>query len=109
VVFSDDMEMKAISDHCEPGEAAALALRAGVDVMLFCHDLEKAVDALESLYSEAEREPALRAQIHASYQRIGALKECYLKEFTSVAEDELVGRLEKLNHRRLIEEIHGSL
>jgi beta-N-acetylhexosaminidase len=109
VVFSDDMEMKAISDHCEPGEAAALALRAGVDVMLFCHDLEKAVDAVESLYSEAEREPALRAQIHASYQRIGALKQRYLKEFTSVAEDELVGRLEKLNHRRLIEEIHGSL
>ena len=109
VVFSDDMEMKAISDHCEAGEAAALALRAGVDVLLFCHDLEKAVNAVESLYAEAEREPALRAQIDASDQRIAALKARYLKEFTGAAQDELVERLEKLNHRRIFEEIHGSL
>ena len=53
VVFSDDMEMKAISDNSQPDEAAALAVRAGVDVLLFCHELEKAVEACEFLCDEA--------------------------------------------------------
>ncbi len=57
------MEMKAVSEHHEPDEAAALAVRAGIDVMLFCHDLEKAVQALEFLYAEAVKDPALRAQV----------------------------------------------
>lgn len=109
VVFSDDMEMKAVSDYAKPGQAAVLALRAGVDVMLFCHDLAKAVEAAEALCAEAEREAALRAQVEASCRRIGALKERYLKGFTGAEEDELETRLEQLDHRRLIDEIHGSL
>lgn len=109
VVFSDDLEMKAVSDHYAPGEAAALAARAGIDVMLFCHDLAKAVQALEFLYAEAEKDPALRAQVEASYRRIGALKQQWLKEFTGAAENELEDRLKNLDHRRIVEEIHGSL
>ncbi len=109
VVFSDDMEMKAVSDHYAPGEAAALAARAGIDVLLFCHDLAKAVQALEFLCAEAEKDPALRAQVEASYRRIGALKQRWLKEFTGVAENDLEDRLKNLDHRRIVEEIHGSL
>ena len=109
VVFSDDMEMKAVSDHYAPGEAAARAARAGIDVMLFCHDLEKAVQALEFLYAEADQDPALRARVAASYRRTGALKQRYLKEFTGAADDDIEDRLAKLNHQRIVEEIHGSL
>jgi beta-N-acetylhexosaminidase len=109
VVFSDDMEMRAVSDDYGAGEAAALALCAGVDVLLFCHDLEKAVEAFEVLHAGAEREPALRAQVEASYRRIGALKEHGLKEFTGAAENALEDRLKNLNHRSIVAEIHGSL
>ena len=109
VVFSDDMEMRAVSDHYEPGDAVALAARAGIDVMLFCHDLEKAAQALEFLYAKAEKDPALRAQVESSYRRISALKQRCLKEFTGVAENELEDRLKNLDHRRIVEEIHGSL
>ena len=108
VVFSDDMEMKAIDDHYDAANAAALALRAGVDVMLFCHDLEKAVQAMECLCAEAAREPALRAQVEASHRRISALKQHWLKEFTGVAENQLEDRLKKLDHRSIVEEIHGN-
>jgi beta-N-acetylhexosaminidase len=109
VVFSDDMEMKAVSDHYEPGDAVALAARAGIDVMLFCHDLEKAAQALEFLYAEAGKDPALRARVEASYRRIGALKERCLKEFTGAPDNEIEERLTKLNHQRIVDEIHGSL
>jgi beta-N-acetylhexosaminidase len=109
IVFSDDMEMKAVSDRYDPGEAALLALRAGVDVMLFCHDLEKAVQAMERLCAEAAREPALRAQVEASHRRISALKQHGLKGFTGAAANEIENRLTKFDHRCIVEEIHGSL
>ena len=109
VVFSDDMKMKAVSDDFEPGEAAVLALRAGVDVMLFCHDLDSAAHAVEALCAAAEHEPALRAQVEAGGRRIAALKERYLKGFTGAAEENVEERLGRLDHRRLIEQIHGSL
>jgi beta-N-acetylhexosaminidase len=109
VVFSDDMEMKAVSDHYEPGEAAALASRAGIDVMLFCHDLGKAVSALEFLYAEAGKDPALRAQLEASCRRIGALKKRCLKRFTGASDDAIEDGLTRLHHQRIVAEIHGSL
>jgi beta-N-acetylhexosaminidase len=109
VVFSDDMEMKAVSDYYDPGAAAALAARAGVDAMLFCHDLEKAVQALEFLYAEAEKDPALRARVETSYRRVGALKQRWLKEFSGAADDVIEDRLTQLNHRSIVEEIQGSL
>jgi beta-N-acetylhexosaminidase len=109
VVFSDDMEMKAISDNFASDEATVLALRAGVDVLLFCHELPKAVQASEFLCDEAEKDPALRAQVENSYQRITELKRHYLNGFTGLANDEIVLRLQAMNHQRLVNEVHGSL
>jgi beta-N-acetylhexosaminidase len=109
VVFSDDMEMKAVSDHYGPGEAAALAARAGIDAMVFCHDLTKAVQALEFLYAEAEKDPALHARVETSYRRIGALKQRWLKKFSGAADNAIEDRLTRLNHRSIVEAIHGSL
>ena len=109
VVFSDDLDMKAISADYGPGDAAALALGAGVNMMLFCHDIEKAAQAVEFLCAESEREPALRARVEASHRRIGALKQHWLKSFTGGADNEIESRLENLQHRSLVEEIYGSL
>ena len=50
VICSDDLEMRAITDHYGPGEAAVLSLAAGADLLLYCHrqdDLRAAVDAVE--------------------------------------------------------------
>jgi beta-N-acetylhexosaminidase len=109
VVFSDDMEMKAISDNFARQKAAALALRAGVDALLFCHDLPKAVEVFEVLCEEAEKDPALRARVEKSYRRIIDLKQRYLKGFTGAPDDEIVAQLKAMNHARLVDEIHGSL
>jgi len=107
VVFSDDMEMKALSSNYAADEAVALAVRAGVDVMLYCHDLPGAVNALEFLCSEAERNPAVRAQVENSYHWITELKQRYLKRFTGIEEKECAKRLARLDHRRIVNEISG--
>jgi len=109
VVFSDDMEMKAISDNFLSNQAAALALRAGVDALLFCHELPKAVEVFEFVCDEAEKDPALRAQVEKSFRRITELKRRYLNGFIGLTDDEIVARLKRMNHQSLVDEVHGSL
>jgi beta-N-acetylhexosaminidase len=109
MVFSDDMEMKAISDNYGLEDGALLAVRAGVDSLLYCHDLHRAMAAFEFLCGEAERDPSVRAQLENSYRRIAELKHRRLKGFTGVSDDELTGRLRQSNHRRLVAEVQGNL
>jgi beta-N-acetylhexosaminidase len=109
VVFGDDMEMKAISDNYGDIDAVALAVRAGIDVVLYCHELPRAIRACEFLCDEAARDAAVRAQVEKSYERITRLKRSCLKTFTGVAERELEERLARLDHRRIAGEIQGSL
>jgi beta-N-acetylhexosaminidase len=102
VVFSDDMEMIAMSDNYQLEEAAAQAVRAGVDVLLFCHELTTAIQAFEFLCDEAERDPVVRARVEDSVERITELKRRYLKQFTGVEGNEIAARLAELNHQRLV-------
>jgi beta-N-acetylhexosaminidase len=109
VVFSDDMEMKAISDNYRQQEAVALCVRAGIDVMLFCHDLSRTIQAFEFLCSKFEKDATVRARVEESYNRITKLKQGFLKGFTGTKADQLTKRLSLLNHQRIVEEIQGSL
>jgi beta-N-acetylhexosaminidase len=109
VVISDDLDMQAISENCSVEVAAALAVRAGVDILLFCHDVGKAIQAFEFLCNEAERDPLVRAQVENSYRRTTELKRRCLENFTGVTASELVERLKQLNHQRLVAEFYGSL
>ena len=109
VVFGDDMEMKAISDHYGEEETVALCVRAGIDVMLFCHELPRAIHASDFLCSEFEKDPTVRSQVENSYSRITKLKRGFLKGFTGARDDQLEKRLARMNHQRIVDEIQGSL
>ena len=109
VVFSDDLEMKAIRDNFRAEESALLCVRAGIDVLLFCHELPRAMDAFELLCVEAERDPTLRARVEESHGRIARLKQRFLKSFTGAGASEVERTLLQLDHQRLIEEIQDSL
>jgi beta-N-acetylhexosaminidase len=109
VVFSDDMEMKAITGHASDEEAVALCVSAGIDVMLYCHELPRAVGVFEFLVALAERDEAVRAQVENSYRRITNLKRRYLTKFTGVEDEELTRQLARSNHRRIADTIQGSL
>jgi beta-N-acetylhexosaminidase len=85
VVASDDMEMKAISGRYGPEEAALLAVEAGVDLLLYGHDLEAVVAAWESLIRSAERDPRTRGRVAESFARIEKLKQRRLGSFAPEA------------------------
>jgi beta-N-acetylhexosaminidase len=109
VVFSDDMEMKAISDHYGEEEAVALCVRAGIDMMLFCHELPRAIHAFDFLCAEFEKDATVRAQVENSYNRIIKLKQRCLKKFAGIKADQLEKRLARMNHQGIVDEIQGNL
>lgn len=49
VVFSDDLDMKAIADHFTPGEATRQAIEAGCDAVLACRRPDVRDEALAAL------------------------------------------------------------
>ncbi len=105
VVFSDDMAMHAISTPYSVEEATLQAVLAGVDVLLYCHEVDKALQAFEFLCQAAERDPAVRAHVQASHRRISELKERYLQNLTGAPASEIVARLEAMEHRRLLAQL----
>jgi beta-N-acetylhexosaminidase len=105
VVFADDLEMKAISKTFSLEESVSRAVYAGVDVLLFCQQPEKAAEALEFLCRASEREPRLQSRVEESYRRINRLKERYLRTFLGVHEDLLTDHIGITSHQKLAEEI----
>ncbi len=59
VLFSDDLEMKALS-KLEPGSAAVAAVRAGCDALLVCSDADLAERVHAALVAKAESDEAFR-------------------------------------------------
>lgn len=78
VVISDDLEMGAIRDHFTLTQTVTMAVRAGMDVLLFSNTAKYRAslgqEILDILIAEAETDPAFAARIEESYQRIVALK-----------------------------------
>jgi beta-N-acetylhexosaminidase len=68
VVFSDDLEMRAVADRFPISERVLGSLRAGVDALLVCSDVSLWCEALAAL--EAAPAPLLDAPL----RRVAALK-----------------------------------
>ena len=67
VLFSDDLEMKALT--MPTGEAAVRAVRAGCDVLLVCSRADLAQVAHEALVHEAEKSATFRARCEEAFER----------------------------------------
>ncbi len=78
VVISDDLEMGAILDHFSLEETVIRGVEAGMDVLLFSNTAYQrpglSKEVLAILVKEAEADPAFKARIEQSYNRIVALK-----------------------------------
>lgn len=77
VLFSDDLEMKALADHYEIEQSAIQAIRAGCDVLLICHDLELQERARAALAARAEADSDFRTRCQQAFSRfIQARRRC---------------------------------
>jgi beta-N-acetylhexosaminidase len=75
VLFSDDLEMRALADRMPIRESAVRAIRAGCDALLVCEKWELAEEALEALIREAERESEFQNRIQEAATRVQTLRQ----------------------------------
>jgi beta-N-acetylhexosaminidase len=69
LVFSDDLEMKAIAGEYGLDEAACRAIEAGCDVLLVCSKLDYIERAHAGLLQRAERDAAFAARLEQAARR----------------------------------------
>lgn len=74
LVFSDDLEMRALADRETLEESATKAVRAGCDVLLVCKSFELAERAHAALVKEAERNDAFKARCADAAARSRAVR-----------------------------------
>ena len=80
VIFTDDMQMQAISKHFGLEESIRMAILGGVDIMTFSNNIQetedRTVDKVHSIiYKMVESGAISRQRIDESYKRIMDLKE----------------------------------
>lgn len=73
VVVSDDLDMKAIADNFGVGLAAALAIKAGCDVLLLCRSRDHQEEAREALILEGEKSSEFRDRVAQAAERVRRL------------------------------------
>lgn len=91
LVFTDDLEMKAVDGRWGPEELAVRSIQAGCDALLVCHDHHKQVRALEALIRAVEGEELAFARVEDSVRRMRAVKQRFLLPY--VAPDPRSARL----------------
>ncbi|MEK6775663.1 MAG: beta-N-acetylhexosaminidase [bacterium] len=79
VVFTDDLEMKAVEDRWGMERSSVLAINAGVDALIICHDPEKQEKGLHAVMDAVEKGEIPVERIEAAAARILDLKRRWLK------------------------------
>lgn len=102
VVFTDDLEMKAIADHFGFDEAVVRAVDAGSDVITICHTLDRRYRALEVLVKAVESARLSRSRLEQSVARIEALCANFVRPAPARID---LSMLDSPEHRSVIEQI----
>lgn len=74
LVVTDDLEMGAISRHCEIEDAVVRAFKAGEDMLLICANPDTIRRGYRSLLTAAKEDQISSDRIHSSLKHIAATK-----------------------------------
>lgn len=75
VVFSDDLEMRALADRMSVEASAVQSIEAGCDALLVCKSEEMAAQAHTALVKEIEKSSAFRARCEQAFGRMARMRE----------------------------------
>jgi beta-N-acetylhexosaminidase len=110
VIFTDDMEMKAIAKHYTIPEAAVQAIAAGVDGVLVCSgDIELQMATLEALVHATEDGRLPVKRVEDALARHRRAKERFLAAPMSARQAPLRAVLGAEEHQRVAEEMSRYL
>ncbi len=93
LVMSDDLEMQAVTQS--PEEIPALAINAGVDLFLICHDLKKVSDLQNALIDGIETGKISQETVEQSFNKIITVKQ-KLNDQPEVSLEQVLSENQKL-------------
>ena len=106
LIITDDMGMKAIDEHYNPGEAAVMAVDAGADIILALWTLESQTETYNALVSAVKRGRISEERIDQSVGRILRGKTaCGLWEPCPSDSSEAIRMVGKNRHRQVAQTI----
>lgn len=79
VIISDDLEMEAAIEQYSQADAGVAALRAGVDLLLVCNDLDKMNLTAEAVHEDFHRGLLDPQSLARSLTRVEKLRRTYLE------------------------------
>lgn len=79
VVVSDDLEMKAISEHFSVERAVVDGVKAGVDAFLVCHRADVQRRAIDALVKAVESGEVSRARLDEARSRVAVLVQRFVR------------------------------
>jgi beta-N-acetylhexosaminidase len=105
VVFSDDMQMQAITSHYGFEEAIKLAVNAGVDIMCFSNNIQgneiRTVDKVHSIIKKYVASGEIsKSRIEESFKRIMELK----KTLQNTKVEQLQSQLQKIQRQAMMQQ-----
>ncbi|OFZ14060.1 MAG: hypothetical protein A2X86_04175 [Bdellovibrionales bacterium GWA2_49_15] len=83
LIITDDMEMKAITDHHGLGVATVMALRAGTDIALFRSSASARL-GLEAIREAKQKQELKNDEIAQKVKRVDELKKEYLATYNPI-------------------------
>jgi beta-N-acetylhexosaminidase len=105
IVVTDDLEMGAIVRHSTVEQAAVDALRAGADLLLICHSLERALAARDACVEALNTDVLLQQRVEEALLRLAALKQAH----RSRPRSPVTNPFGAVEHQQLVEEILKQL
>lgn len=79
VIFSDDIEMKALADHYALEEQLLLGVEAGIDLFLICHTEALQFQAIDILASAIDKGVIPSDRVSATLRRVNTLVSNYAR------------------------------
>lgn len=108
VVFSDDLEMKAVAARHAPGEAARMAVQAGCDLLLVCENPDAQVSSIEGIVRAQEAGEIPWSVMDQGAERIRTLKRHFLLPYEEPSPRRAREAAGSPEHVALAREIQGS-
>lgn len=102
VVFSDDLEMKAIADHYALEDCLVRGLNAGVDVFLICHHLDIQHKAIDLIAAAVDKGHVPQARFQQALNRVDKLLATYAHAPTSHPDESILGCA---THQKVIDQV----
>ena len=100
-VITDDLEMKGVADHWDVEDRTLLAIKAGADMLMFCHSVDVQFKALETVYRAVDGRIIRPERIEESFQRVQELKRLCAATRPSSGRGELMAVLNNPEHKRI--------